>query len=293
MNSTTLESLLPIIVFLMMAIVGSEISRTQLTASMRMRRALVGGTLGQLLLLPLLAVLVVWLLKPHPVLAGGLLLVAVSPGGVLSNYYCSVARLNVAFSVTLTTVSGFVALAAMPLLFAAVVPTALGVEAFAVPVGEMTTRLLLFLLLPVGVGMALRHLFPAALERGGQVLRVSGLGLLALFLALVFVDQRHAVVAMFGEALLLTFTFTLLALLAGWFSGGILQLNQTDRAVLAIEFAVRNVGIAALLALATFQQPEFAAFGALFLLFQAPVLILALLLRRRIPDSPNTGTRVG
>ena len=293
MNLTTLESLLPIIVFLMMAIVGTEISRAQLTASMRLRRALVGGTLGQLVLLPVLAVLVVWLLKPHPVLAGGLLLVAVSPGGVLSNYYCSVARLNVAFSVTLTTVSGFVALAAMPLLFAAVVPTALGVEAFAVPVGEMSTRLLLFLLLPVAVGMALRHLFPAALERGGQFLRISGLVLLALFLALVFVDQRHAVVAMFGEAVLLTVTFTLLALLAGWFSGGILQLNQTDRAVLAIEFAVRNVGIAALLALATFQQPEFAAFGALFLLFQAPVLILALLLRRRIPNSPDMGARVG
>jgi bile acid:Na+ symporter, BASS family len=293
MNLTTLESLLPVIVFLMMAIVGTEISRGQLTASMRMRRALVGGTVGQLLLLPVLAVLVVWLLHPHPVLAGGLLLVAVSPGGVLSNYYCSVARLNVAFSVTLTTVSGFVALATMPLLFAAVVPAALGVEAFGVPVGEMTTRLLLFLLLPVAAGMALRHLFPAALERGGQVLRVSGLGLLVLFLALVFVDQRHAVAAMFGEALLLTFTFTLLALLAGWFSGGILQLNQTDRAVLAIEFAVRNVGIAALLALATFQQPEFAAFGALFLLFQAPVLILALLLRRRIANSPNTATRGG
>lgn len=247
-----------------------------------------GERLGQLLLLPVLAVLVVWLLKPHPVLAGGLLLVAVSPGGVLSNYYCSVARLNVAFSVTLTTVSGFIALAAMPLVFAAVVPAALGVEAFAVPVGEMTTRLLL----PVAVGMALRHLFPATLERRGQVLRVSGLGLLVLFLALVFVDQRHAVVAMFGEALLLTFTFTLLALLGGWFGDRTLHLNQTDRAVLAIEFAVRNVGIAALLALATFQQPEFAAFGALFLLFQTPVLILALLLRRRIPNSLDMGDRV-
>ena len=112
---------------------------------------------------------------------------------------------------------------------------------------------------------------------------MSGLVLLALFLTMVFVDQRHAVVAMFGEAALLTVTFTLLALLAGWFSGGILQLNHADRAVLAIEFGVRNVGIAALLALATFQQPEFAAFGALFLLFQAPVLILALLFRRRIP----------
>ncbi len=181
-----LESLLPIIVVLMMTIVGTEISQGQLTASLRMRRALVGGTFGQLLLLPLLAVLVVWWLNPPPVLAGGLLLVAVSPGGVLSNYYCSVARLNVAFSITLTTVSGFVALAAMPLLFAAVVPAALGVEAFGVPVGEMTVRLLLFLLLPVAVGMALRHSFPAAIARGGRWLRASGLGLLAFFLALVF-----------------------------------------------------------------------------------------------------------
>jgi len=289
----TLESLLPVIVVLMMTIVGTEIPRAQLTASLRMRRALVGGTLGQLLLLPLLAVLVVWLLHPPPVLAGGLLLVAVSPGGVLSNYYCSVARLNVAFSVTLTTVSGFVALAAMPLLFAAFVPAALGVEAFGVPVGEMTSRLLLFLLLPVAAGMALRHLFPVAVERGGRVIQASGLGLLVFFLALVFIDQRHAVVVMFGEAVLLTVTFTLLALLAGWLSGSILHLNRTDRAVLAIEFGVRNVGIAALLALTTFQQPEFAAFGALFVLFQAPVLILALLLRRRIQRSPATGTGVG
>jgi bile acid:Na+ symporter, BASS family len=288
-----LESLLPIIVVLMMAIVGTEISQAQLTASLRMRRALVGGTLGQLVLLPVLAVLVVWWLNPPPALAGGLLLVAVSPGGVLSNYYCSVARLNVAFSITLTTVSGFVALAAMPLLFAAVVPAALGLEAFGVPVGEMTMRLLLFLLLPVAVGMVLRHFFPAAIERGGRLLRTSGLGLLVFFLVLVFFEQRDAVVLMFGDAVRVTVAFTLLALVAGWLSGSLLQLNRTDRAVLAIEFGVRNVGIAALLALTTFQQPEFAAFGALFVLLQAPVLILALLLRRHIQHLPAAGPRIG
>jgi len=276
----TLESLLPIIVFLMMGIVGTEISRAQLTASMRLRRALVGGTLGQLVLLPVLAVFLVWILRPHPILAGGLLLVAVSPGGVLSNYYCSVARLNVAFSVTLTTTSGFVALAAMPLLFAAVVPAALGVAAFGVPVGEMTARLLLFLLLPVAVGMALRYLFPTAVARGGKAIRTFGLGLLAIFLALVFIEQRHTVAELFGEAVVLVVAFTLLALVAGWFTGSMLHLDHNHRAILAIEFGVRNVGIAALLALTTFQQPEFAAFGALFVLLQAPVLILALLLRR-------------
>jgi len=60
----TLESLLAIIVFLMMAVVGTDISRAQLAASLRMRRALVGGTLGQLVVLPALAVLLIWLLQP-------------------------------------------------------------------------------------------------------------------------------------------------------------------------------------------------------------------------------------
>jgi BASS family bile acid:Na+ symporter len=288
----TLESLLPIVVFLMMAIVGADISVTQMKASLRMRRALVGGTLGQLVLLPLLAVLVIWLLEPNPVLSVGLLLVAVSPGGVLSNYYCSLAHLNVAFSIALTTVSAVVALAAMPLLFAAVVPAALGVEAFGVPVGAMTARLLLFLLLPVAVGMTLRHLFPAAIARGRRAVRVFGFGLLAVFLALVFFDQRHAVAALFGEAVVLTLSFTLLALLAGWLSGRMLKLDRSDRAVLAIEFGVRNAGIAGLLAVTTLQQPEFVVFSAFFVLLQAPVLLVVVMLRRRIAEPPDTDPRV-
>ncbi len=98
---------------------------------------------------------------------------------------------------------------------------------------------------------------------------------------------------MFGDAVRVTVAFTLLALVAGWLSGSLLHLNRTDRAVLAIEFGVRNVGIAALLALATFQQPEFAAFGALFVLLQAPVLILVLLLRRYTQPIPAPGPGIG
>lgn len=277
-----LEALVPFLVFLMMIIVGSEISPAQLIAAMRRPAALLGGTLAQWLLLPLLAGLAIWLLQPPPVLAGGLLLVAASPGGALSNTYCSVGRLNVAFSVALTAVSGFAALAAMPLLLSAIGPAALGVADAAVPVAELSLRLLLFLLLPVGIGMALRRFFPATLQRHFRLIRAAGLSLLALFLALVFLDQRQAVLALFWESARLTATFTLLALLAGWLTGSALRLNPTDRAVLAVEFAVRNVGIAAVLALTTFHQQEFAAFGALFVLIEAPILLGVLLVRERL-----------
>lgn len=289
--TVSLVALQPALVVTMMIIVGTEITRRQLTAAVRMPGVLGGATLAQLLLLPLLAVLLVWLLRPSPAVAGGLVLLAISPGGGMSNYYCALARLNVSLSVTLTFVSGLIALAAMPLLFAIVVPAALGIEAFSVPITEMVVRLVLFLLLPIGVGIFLRHRFAAFIERFGGQIRGFGLGLLATFLTLIFIDERNAVATMFAEASAVIIAFSLLAALAGWLVGCVLTLHQNDRAVVAIEFATRNVAIAALLALTVFQQPEFAAFGALFLLLQAPILLLAMLFnpKRRLHIAAPSG----
>ena len=65
-----LEALFPVVVLLMMIIVGTEISRAQLTASSRMPGVLLGGTIAQWLLLPLLAALAICLLQPPPSRAG-------------------------------------------------------------------------------------------------------------------------------------------------------------------------------------------------------------------------------
>lgn len=277
---------LPVVVVLMMIIVGTDIAPGQMGASATMPRVLLGATLGQMLL-PLIALLLVWLLSPSLAVAGGLLLVAVSPGGGMSNYYCALARLNVALSVTLTAISGFIALATMPVLFATIVPAALGVQAFGVPVVEMMTRLLLFLVLPVATGMVLRRLFPAMIERAGAAIRGFGLVLLLVFLTLIFIEERQAVIAMFDEAVTVIVAFTLLALLAGWTTARALRMDRPDRAVVAVEFATRNMGISALLALTTLQQPEFAAFGALCLLFQSPILLLGVF------SSSRHGARLG
>ena len=109
--------------------------------------------------------------------------------------------LTLSISVTLTAVSGFIALATMPILFATVVPAALGVEAFGVPVAGMTTHLLLFLVLPAGLGMILRRLFPALLERAGPAIRAFGLAFLLVFLALQEFLRIAATLRKPGESL--------------------------------------------------------------------------------------------
>jgi predicted Na+-dependent transporter len=59
-------------------------------------------------------------------------------------------------------------------------------------------------------------------------------------------------------------------------AGVLLGLGADDRRVFAIEFAIRNLGAAALVAVATLGRPEFLAFGALFVVVQLPLVLLLL-----------------
>ena len=187
----------------------------------------------------------------------------------------------------LTALSGIAAFAIMPLVLTTVAPAVLGVQTFAIPFGELASRLFLFLMLPVGVGMLLRHFLPGPMARHVGVFHVTGLVLLGVLLAFIIFEQREAIPEIVLDTTVLTASFTGLAVLAGWSSGLMLRGKPVDRMVLAVEFAVRNVGIAAVLALTTFRRPEFAAFGALFVLFQFPLVALMLLCYRTARRRPK------
>ena len=168
---------LPIVLWLLMFIVGMELTTADFRRVMVYPRAVTVATLGQLLLLPCVIGLLVWVLEPRPDIAAGMLLVAVCPSGSLSNVYTYLARANVALSVTLTAVSSLLALGSMPLL------TAFGFalfldqhDAIDIPFGRMILQLLLLLLLPVALGMSLKHWRGAFVQRHGQALRRLSMG---------------------------------------------------------------------------------------------------------------------
>ncbi|MGH8455237.1 MAG: bile acid:sodium symporter family protein [Nevskiales bacterium] len=72
------------------------------------------GVLSQFVLLPAVASLIVWLLKPAPSIGLGILLVAACPGGAVSNFLTLLARGNVALSLTVSAFSTLVAVVMTP-----------------------------------------------------------------------------------------------------------------------------------------------------------------------------------
>jgi BASS family bile acid:Na+ symporter len=271
-----LDLFIPAIVVLLMVSAGTGVRMRQFALVLRTPRILLGGTLAQLLLLPLLALLLVRLVDPGPALAAGLVLVAACPGGALSNFYCYLGRLNVSLSVVLTALSSLLAFVTLPLLLAFALPMVLPTGAGALPVNDMALRLLFFLLLPIATGMAIRHWQPGRVAAHAEALRRIGLVLLFLLLALILAEQWETILTTYRTALWLSGLFTLCAVAVGWLVAVVVGGDAGARPVFAIEFAVRNLGAAALVASATLGRPDFLAFGAVFVVVQLPLMLLLL-----------------
>ena len=121
-------------------------------------------------MLPLIGAVVIVLWRPDPAVAGGLILVATAPQAMSSNFFCLLGRANVALSVTLTAASSVLAVAATPLAASLAFELLMDQHGgFALPPGEVMRQVLTGLVLPVGIGMLVRHCAPGFVERNRKL----------------------------------------------------------------------------------------------------------------------------
>lgn len=77
-------------------------------------KQVMAGLLSQLLLLPVLTILLIYIIRPQASVALGMILISVCPGGNISNFMSSVAKANVALSVSLTAITSTTAILFTP-----------------------------------------------------------------------------------------------------------------------------------------------------------------------------------
>lgn len=267
---------IPIVVWLLMLAVGSDVQLAELKRLAIRPRVLFVTSLAQFLVLPLLAGALIVLVRPAEAITAGLILVAASPGGALSNFYCYLARANTSLSVLLTLATTLLALPLTPLLAAAGIRWALAGEVDHSGLElRILSQLLFMLLLPVCIGMAVRHFKPGWIDRLGQAPRLAGLVGVLVIVALIFYSQPGLSEQRVWSIVRAAVLFTLVSLAAGWLVARLLGMRGADSLVVQIEFSVRNLPIATLIAVSVLSNPEFALFASVFLLVQFP-LVMAL-----------------
>ena len=281
--SFVLSVALPLLVVFTMFVVGLSLTRTEFANLVRRPRVTIGALAGQWLLPPAVAVLLVKLLVLPTVIAMGVILAAAAPPAVISNYYALLARANVALAVKLTAVASLCAAVCTPLSASVAYGLAMRQSpAFDLPTATVLKQTVIGLLLPVLVGMAVRHLASAWTARHEQVLQRLALLAVGLLVAFIVIDQIAFIRAQLALLLLTAALFTCVLLAVGWLFGRILSRADAERRGLLFGFPARNMAVAMLVAVAAFGRADIAAFAAVFFLVQVLVLVpLALLLGQR------------
>lgn len=167
----TVWIVMPILIVLMF-LLGTDLNRQAFANVARNPKGVLVGMTGQLVLLPLIAFAIAWVLDLPAVYFMGLVLVACCPGGSSSNVFSMLTKGDVALSVTLTAVSSVVTLFTLPLIMGGVsafVSQQAGVEVV-LPVGKLIVQNLVLLFAPMLAGIALRHYKPAVAAKVNKVL---------------------------------------------------------------------------------------------------------------------------
>jgi BASS family bile acid:Na+ symporter len=249
-------------------------------------KAVTVGTLCQVVALPLIALLIVRVMPMPPVIAVGLIVLALCPGGPSSNLITYLARGDVALSVTLTAVSSLITVFTIPVLANLAVGWFLGGDAaISLPVGGTMLRIALITLVPTAAGMAMRQGLPraaAALEK--QVSRLA-VALLALIILALLIREAANVPGFVLRAGLAVIALNGLGMLAGCLSGFLLGLPVEQRTCLAVEVGMQNGTLALAITAGLLANPEMAVPAALYSLWMYGTGIAIILVRRNAPAS--------
>ncbi|HIN40386.1 MAG TPA: bile acid:sodium symporter family protein [Flavobacteriales bacterium] len=231
------------------------------------------GLFNQLLLLPLIAIVLIFLLRLKGEYAVGLMLVAACPGGATSNLISNLAKGDIGLSITLTALSSIITVATIPFIINfALIKFMSTDEAIQLPYLTIFLKILLITIIPVVLGMITRakcESFAIGMKRPVKIASVLLMAAIIIGAVATNKEQLTTALPIIGPAVI---GLNILTMLLGFFSGKFLHLDLKQRISISIECGIQNASLAlAVVGMALSQYKELAlvpaTYGVLMFVF--------------------------
>ncbi|MBI9085389.1 MAG: bile acid:sodium symporter family protein [Desulfobacterales bacterium] len=202
------------------------------------------GLLAQFILLPAFTFLLTLILRPHPSMALGMILVASCPGGNLSNIMTYLAKGNCAVSISMTAISTVAAIFMTPLnlaLWGGLNPeTAEILRRVSLSPVDVFITVFVILGIPLIVGQLLRKFFPLLADRVRKPFKIFSLVFFILIVCGALAANWKNFISYVGMVMFAVFVHNALALNLGYWSGRLAKLDERDARATCIEVGIQN-----------------------------------------------------
>ena len=249
----TIWIVMPILIALMF-LLGIDINKKAFTDIAHNPKPILLGLIGQLVILPVIAFSIAWLLKLPPVYFMGLVLVACCPGGSSSNVFSMLAKGDVALSVTLTALSSIITLFTLPVIMEFVTETVSDMSGASIelPVGKLIVQNIVLLFVPLFAGSLFKHFCPEAAVKVRKVSGKMAFPALMTLAAVFFFQYKKEIAENFASLGLSATMLIVIAMACSSCMSRIGRFSDATRRTIVIEVGMQNAAQAIAIASSPF-----------------------------------------
>ena len=231
----------PIILALIMLGLGLGLKVENFSRVLKTPKDFFVGFFSQLIILPIIAYLLIIILRTPPEIAIGVMIIAAAPGGVTSNILTKFANGDVALSITLTAIISLISIISVPLIIFTSADL-FGITSFSQDISMTGIALKMFLVVtvPVILGMIIRKFAENFVTSKIAIFDKINIIFFIIFFIAAFYEERENFFNFLKQAGLITLILNLTMMIIAYylakaFASGIKQMK-----CIALECGLQN-----------------------------------------------------
>jgi len=231
----------PIILALIMLGLGLGLKLDDFKRIIKTPKDFIVGFISQLIILPLVAYLLIIILRTPPEIAIGVMIIAAAPGGVTSNIMTKFADGDVALSISLTAVISLLSIITVPLIIFTSA-NFLGITEISQNISMIGIALKMFLVVtvPVILGMIIRKLAENFVASKVGIFNKLNIVLFIIFFFAAFYEEKENIISFVMQAGLITLILNVLMMVIAYYIAKAFTSGVKQMRCIALECGLQN-----------------------------------------------------
>ena len=213
------------------------------------------GIFSQIVLLPIIAYILLLVIKVPTAIALGVMIIAAAPGGVTSNVMTKFARGDVALSISLTAVCSLISIISVPLIvFSSAKLIGVSNISEEITMTGIALKMAGVVTLPVFIGMIIRKFTENFISNNIKFIeRTTGFLFLIVFAA-IWIEERNNILSYLSQAGVIVLTLNIVMMIFAYYLARVFSSNIEQRRCIAIECGLQNGTLAVFVATQIFND---------------------------------------
>jgi len=274
----------PIALALIMLGLGASLTVNDFTRVVQNPKEFFVGLVCQLVVLPLIAYLLIIILKTPIELALGVMLIAAAPGGVTSNVLTKFADGDVALSISLTAITSLISIVSVPYV------VFLSIEIFDITYVQkevsmlgISLKMFFVVTVPVILGMLLRKFADSFILNNMKIIQRISIGLFVIVFVAIYIEEWNSIVMFITKAGTIAFILNVTMMIVGFYVAKFFATGVAQRRCISLECGLQNGTLAVFVGTQLFgtNMTYMVPTAAYALIMMTTSVIFVLILRRQ------------